>query len=82
MIYNDTTVHSLPVILNTISNTILKMAGLEEIISTFSNPWPNLDPSELAASGSAFMGGIFIGMAAALIPAGFGVQVVRDRVVS
>ena len=51
-------------------------------ISAFSQPWPNLNPSELAASGSAFTGGIFIGMAAALIPAGFGIQVVKDRVVS
>ena len=83
MVYNDTTMHSLPVILNTISNALAKMAGLSNlVISTFSEPWPNLNPSKLAASGSAFMGGMFIGMAAALIPAGFGVQVVKDRVVS
>ena len=83
MMYNSTTVHSLPVILNIISNTLARMASLTNLtISTFSQPWPNLNPSELAAAGTAFMGGLFIGMAAALIPAGFGVAAVKDRVVS
>ena len=83
MIYNSTAAHSLPVILNIISNTLAKMSDAVNLtINAFSHPWPNLNPSELAASGSAFTGGIFIGMAAALIPAGFGIQVVKDRVVS
>ena len=51
MVYNDSAVHSLPVIQNLITNTLLSMLQIGSNITTYTFPWPNVDGFNPAALG-------------------------------
>ena len=78
--YNDTATHSLPVTVNVISNAILRMlnpsAGL---ISIISKPWPDLSVSVAGFKQAMFSSVMLLGFGLSMIPASFGVTVVKDR---
>ncbi|KAL4239790.1 ATP-binding cassette sub- A member 5 [Mactra antiquata] len=84
-VYNDSAVHAIPAIINLISNSVLKIeefiAGKgnnSRFISTSSLPWPT-NHEAIAYNNAAFSSVILLAMAFTVIPAGFGVEIVRDR---
>ena len=87
VIYNDTAVHSIPVAINLInqirfSNEMIRRKGANGgYIEVSSKPFPQVTTSN-EFTGAAFSAPLFIGLALNVIPAGFGIEVTRDRKVN
>ncbi|KAK7506564.1 hypothetical protein BaRGS_00002039, partial [Batillaria attramentaria] len=67
-LYNDSAVHSLPAIINAISNVILRLklgSGSTQNISAYSLPWPNTDNKQY--DGGAFSSALMVGIAFSLV---------------
>ena len=84
-LYNDSAVHAIPAIVNLMTNSIFKseeyMAGNvnnASFIQTSSLPWP-ASFEKVQFSNAAFSSVILLAMAFVVIPAGFGIDIVRDR---
>lgn len=80
VLYNDTTQHSLPVILNMISNTFYRLYGNQENqnIEMRSHPFQQTAQSQEFNIGT-FSTAIFVGMVFVLIPVSLAVDMVYDR---
>ena len=78
--YNDSAIHSIPAIVNVMSNGLMAAASgaLDNIITVFNYPWPQTTQTR-GWDNAAFTSTLLIGMAFAFIPGGFGIQIVRDR---
>ena len=78
--YNDSAVHSVPAIINLMSNGLMAAASgiTDQVINVFSYPWPQTT-SDRGWDNAAFTSTLIIAMAFVLIPGGFGIDVVRDR---
>lgn len=80
VLYNDTTQHSLPVILNMISNTFYRLYGNNDNqnIEMRSHPFQQTAQSQEFNIGT-FSTAIFVGMVFVLIPVSLSVDMVYDR---
>ena len=80
VLYNDTTQHSLPVILNMISNTFYRLYGNNDNqnIEMRSHPFQQTAQSQEFNIGT-FSTAIFVGMVFVLIPVSLAVDMVYDR---
>ncbi|EDV27708.1 uncharacterized protein TRIADDRAFT_53677 [Trichoplax adhaerens] len=84
VLYNDTAVHSIPVAINLINqirfdNEMKRRKGVSgSIIHVSSKPFPQTTAAS-NFNGAAFSAPIFIGLALNVIPAGFAIEVTRDR---
>lgn len=84
--YNDTTVHSIPIAMNIINQMrynieMMRRRGTASgsaKIYVASKPFPRISSSGQYNAG-AFSSPLFIGLALNIIPAGFAIEVVRDR---
>ncbi|RDD36392.1 ATP-binding cassette sub-family A member 5 [Trichoplax sp. H2] len=84
--FNDTAVHSIPIAMNLIHRIRFKQAMYihrgtvvhGDVLSISSKPFPKLTVSGQFNQGS-FSSPLLIGLALNVIPAGFGIEVVRDR---
>lgn len=78
--YNDSAVHSIPAIVNVMSNGLMAAVSgaANNLIAVFSYPWPKTT-TERGWNNAAFTSTLIIGMAFVLIPGGFGIQIVKDR---
>ncbi|XP_072019069.1 cholesterol transporter ABCA5-like [Amphiura filiformis] len=79
-LYNDSTVHALPITLSVMSNAFYRlMDGLtpDQQITATNHPLPGTDIQVGFTSGFFFV--IFFGMAVIGIPAGFAIFVIRER---
>ena len=81
LVYNDTSLHSLPVAMTILANTILHMNSASNTvnITTSSHPWPNPDTTTTTLAGGVFGSVMMIGLAFAVIPGSFAIQVVYER---
>ena len=84
--YNDSAIHSVPAIINLMSNGLLNTVqavtgASNDLIGVFSYPWPQTT-KERGFDNAAFTSTLILAMAFVLIPGGFGIDVVRDRQVS
>ena len=71
-LYNASGVHSLPVIINTLSSALIKMKNSSLTISTISKPWPQLTHLLQAVLRGLFASVLLFGIAITSIPASFG----------
>lgn len=84
IIYNDTAVHSIPVAINLINqmrfnNEMIRRKGARGgNIQVSSKPFPQVTASS-EYNGAAFSTPLFIGLSLNVIPAGFAIEVTRDR---
>ncbi|XP_067671428.1 cholesterol transporter ABCA5-like [Haliotis asinina] len=76
-LYNTTAVHSLPTIINIMSNTMYSLAGGGNI-SGSSLLWPSLS-NKLKYNGSAFSATMILALAFAVLSPGFAVFLVLER---
>ncbi|XP_068227005.1 cholesterol transporter ABCA5-like [Palaemon carinicauda] len=76
--FNDTYIHSIPILLNILSNSILNSAGVNNSISLYSQLLPMF---ETAASFdvASFFAPTMIGFTFTMMPAGLGIELVQDR---
>ena len=87
--YNDSAVHSIPIAINIINQMRYSLemmrskgtAAGSAKINVASKPYPKLASAGQYNSG-AFSAPLFIGLALNIIPAGFAIEVVRDRKVT
>ena len=85
VLYNDSAIHSLPVVINLISNSLLKLAGNEETISISSLMWPPMTQSlipDMSYNPNRFSASFILAVAFVVIPSGFAMEIVADRQVS
>lgn len=75
-LYNDTAIHSLPAVINSVSSAILKMRDPKKQIITYSFPWPC--GNKLKWDGSTFSSALMIGLAFVLVAPGFAVTIVYE----
>ncbi|PVD38360.1 hypothetical protein C0Q70_00974 [Pomacea canaliculata] len=75
-LYNDTAIHSLPAVINSVSSAILKMRDPKKQIITYSFPWPC--GNKLKWDGSSFSSALMIGLAFVLVAPGFAVTIVYE----
>ena len=84
-LYNDTAVHSLPAVLNLVSNALLAFAQNLTGISASSLMWPPVvqfvEP-QLTYNSNSFSAAFVLAVAFVVIPAGFAVEMVADRQVT
>ncbi|EDV20637.1 uncharacterized protein TRIADDRAFT_60879 [Trichoplax adhaerens] len=86
VMYNDTALHSIPIAINIINQMrynieMMKSKGTaagSAAIHVASKPFPKLQSSGQYNAG-AFSAPLFIGLALNIIPAGFAIEIVRDR---
>jgi ATP-binding cassette subfamily A (ABC1) protein 5 len=85
LVYNSTAKHSLPILLNMVTNTLLKLVkpASTSSIRVSSRPWlaKNNFP-EGYFDGGTFGSVMLVGMAMALVPGGFGIGAARDRIIT
>ncbi|XP_041362792.1 cholesterol transporter ABCA5-like isoform X3 [Gigantopelta aegis] len=77
--YNDSAIHSLPAVINVISNGFLTSANNIEASSLM---WPSVVQSgvpKLSYNSNAFSAAFVLAVAFVVVPAGFAVEVVADR---
>ncbi|XP_041361874.1 cholesterol transporter ABCA5-like [Gigantopelta aegis] len=78
-LYNDSAIHSLPAVINVISNGLLAFA---ENITVSSLMWPSVLQSvqaKLSYNPNAFSAAFVLAVAFVVVPAGFSVEIVADR---
>ncbi|XP_041362811.1 ABC transporter A family member 1-like isoform X2 [Gigantopelta aegis] len=77
--YNDSAIHSLPAVINLVSNGLLAMV---ENITASSLMWPSVVQSavpNLSYNSNAFSAAFILAVAFVVVPTGFAVEVVADR---
>ena len=84
-LYNDSGIHSLPAAINMMTNLIFKTGELlagkgsnSTLLAVNSLPWPT-DFEKLPYDNSAMSSIILLAMAFTVIPAGFGIEICRER---
>ena len=77
--YNDSAVHSLPIVQNLITNTILGVLGSSANVTTYMQRFPNLEFDYSGFSGAVFGATFILGMALAFPPATFAMFIVGER---
>ena len=81
VLYNDSAYLSLPVVINTVSNAVLKMMSSSKVINATSLMWPSLSVNSIALGG-ALTTSLLMGLAIAIVPPFFAVAIVKDKEVS
>ena len=81
MVYNDTAVHSIPITLNIISNTLLSMFANSSKLQISVQQWAASSKELPKFDGSLFGSVMLLGMSFAVVPAGFAMQIVYERAV-
>lgn len=76
--FNDTYVHSIPILLNLLSNSILNSAGVNKSISVSSQLLPIFETSA-SFDVASFFAPMMIGFTFTMMPAGLGIELVQDR---
>ncbi|XP_071105754.1 cholesterol transporter ABCA5-like isoform X1 [Haliotis cracherodii] len=77
-LYNTTALHSLPTIINIMSNTLYSLVTGGSNISGSSLPWPSIS-TQLTYSGSAFSATLVVALAFAVLSPGFAMFLVVER---
>ncbi|CAH1795729.1 unnamed protein product [Owenia fusiformis] len=82
-LYNDTAIHSLPSIINLISNSLLNLVlndtNRPHQIMTANKPWPSIEVGSAQWNQAAFSSVILVGLAMTIVPAGMAGLIVKDR---
>ncbi|XP_076447270.1 cholesterol transporter ABCA5-like isoform X2 [Babylonia areolata] len=76
-LYNDSALHSLPAVINTLSTSILRQKAPTGSIVTSSLPWPG--EAKRSFDGGSFSSSLMIGIAFALIVSSFGSVIVQEK---
>ncbi|XP_041364325.1 cholesterol transporter ABCA5-like [Gigantopelta aegis] len=80
--YNDSAIHSLPAVINLVSNGLLAFAENMTGISASSLMWPPVVQSvkpKLSYNSNSFSAAFVLAVAFVVVPAGFAVEMVADR---
>ncbi|CAG5124847.1 unnamed protein product, partial [Candidula unifasciata] len=78
VLYNDSAVHSIPVIINMATQNILNSLNLSVFINGSSLPWPALS-EQLSFNAGSMMSPLLVGLAFILIIPGISAEIVKDR---
>ncbi|XP_045030700.1 ABC-type organic anion transporter ABCA8 [Daphnia magna] len=76
---NDTLIHIPPLMINSISNTLLKLHSIAENISLSVHPLPYTSPPGSGFDPGSFTSAMFIGMLFVLAPSALACEIVLDR---
>ncbi|XP_059141165.1 cholesterol transporter ABCA5-like [Physella acuta] len=78
IIYNDTALHSIPVAINFVTHSLLRMFNISTYIEGNSFPWPEVSAA-IKFSSKAMSSVLMVGLAFVTVLPGFAGDVVRDR---
>ena len=81
VLFNDTAVHSLPVAVHLVTNTMLKMSASSATVQVASQPWPKQpsEPSDSEYEQQIVMLALIIGIALVQVAPAFADGIIKER---